>query len=456
LFGVEFRPLTFGDVLGLDDAKDILRRILHTGDYDAGYIFGGSHATGKTTLGRIFARAVLCEHRREDMSPCNECKSCRDFLAERNPGYIEIDAANQGTKDNIQAIKDSLRYETLSSRKIILFDEAHDISEAGKDALLIPLERGDKSVLFIFCTTEPEKMHNTLRSRCMEFAIQDPSEALVRQKLEIICGAKKLPSDREALEDIVRSVGRHYRDAENKLRQVSLLGDISRENVKKAVSLYVDEAAGLLLTLPDDLGRALKFADYLVLKMSVHRIYSLVVRMLVDSVKASNGVAFGEGRYQELLRAISRRYGAMAYEVVDYLVSKNRLNDQQMFQSDLLVLHYRFRKGSFVPKEQPSAARAAEEPRQAAAVGTAPGTAALKAPTVTELSRMPDGKREDVVREYKESRRRQRVDERVPERVSGAWGPEKKENTEELIHRRPVSKAELERVLKGTLDEKRI
>lgn len=453
MFGVEFRPLTFGDVLGLEDTKDVLRRVLQTSDYDPGYIFGGSHATGKTTLGRIFARAALCPNRGEDMSPCNECKSCLDFLAERNQGYLEIDAANQGTKENIQAIKDSLRYETLSARRIILFDEAHDISDAGKDALLLQLERHDPNVILIFCTTEPDKMHQTLRSRCMEFAIQDPSDRLVKAKLETICKAKGITHEDEALDDIVRATGRHYRDAENKLRQVSLLGDVTRDNVKRAVSLYVDETAGLLLTIPDDLGKALTFADYLLSKMNVHRVYALIVRILVDAIKASNGVAFPEGRYSDILHAVSRKYAGMAYEVLDYLVSKNRLNDQQMFQSDILILHYRFRKGSFIPKEQ--APLPAAEKAATAAVAQE-GAKPLRAPSISELSKLPDGKREDVVREYKENRRKQRVDERVPEMVSKAWGPEKKENTQELIHRRPVTKADMERVLKGTHDEKRI
>jgi len=453
LFGVEYRPLTFGDVLGLEDVKDILRQILRTEDYDSGYIFGGSHATGKTTLGRIFARAVLCTNRADDMSPCNECKSCREFLAEQNPGYLEIDAANQGTKEKIQDIKDSLRYDTLSTRKIILFDEAHDISDAGREALLLQLERYDPNVIMIFCTTDPDKMHQTMRSRCMEFSIQDPSEALVKEKLSKICNARNLTFEEEALEDIVRSVGRHYRDAENKLRQISLLGDITRENVKRAVSLYVDETAGLLLTLPDDLGRAIAFSSYLMSKMNVHRIYALVVRILVDSIKNANGVPFPDGRYSELLKAISRKYGPMAFEVLDYIVSKNRLNDQQMFQSDLLILHYRFKRGSFVPKESPVPLR---ESVPASASDSKVVESVVKAPSLSEIAKLPEGKREDVVREYKESRRKQRVDERVPEKVSRSWGPEQKEKTQELIHRKPVSMADVERVLKGTQDDKRI
>lgn len=451
MFGVEFRPLVFGDVLGLEDVKEILRNILRREDFDSGYIFGGSHATGKTTLGRIFARAILCDSRGEDMSPCNECHSCKEFLEERNAAYLEIDAANQGTKEKIQDIKDSLRYETLSSRKIILFDESHDISDAGKDALLTQLERRDPNVIIIFCTTEPEKMHKTLRSRCMEFSIQEPSDANMMTKLEMICGAKDLSREEGALEDIVRAVGGHYRDAENRLRQVSMLGDITRDNVKKAVSLYVDETAGMLLTIPDDLGKALTFANYLVSKMSVHRIYALIVRILVDTVKMANGIPCGTGRYNDLLNAVNRKYGNMLFEVLDYIVSKDRLSDLPMFQSDLLIVHYRFRKGSFVPQE--SAPRQERQERKRA---TEPEPGVVRAPSITELSQLPGGKREDVVRQYKESVRKKKIDERVPERVSKVWGPEQKESVERLVHRRPVSKEEMERVLKGSSDGERI
>lgn len=452
MFGVEFRPLTFDEVLGLEDVKEILRNVLRRQDYDQGYIFGGSHATGKTTLGRIFARAVLCENRGADMSPCNKCRSCREFLEDRSSAYLEIDAASQGTKEKIQDIKDSLRYETLSSRKIILFDEAHDISDAGKDALLTHLERRDPNVIVIFCTTEPEKMHKTLRSRCMEFSIQEPSDENVRSKLRMICGAKDLSHEDGALDDIVRAVGRHYRDAENRLRQVSMLGDVTRENVKKAVAMYTDETAGMLLTIPDDLTKALTFADYLVSKMSVHRIYALAVRILVDTVKLANGLPFPAGRYRELLAAVNRKYGAMAFEVLDYIVSKNRLNDLPMFQSDLLIVHYRFRRGSFVPQEAP--ARADRPPDKARREEEGAGES--RAPSISELAQLPSGKREDVVRKYKEGRRKQRVEERVPERVSKVWGPEQKENVEGLPHRRPVSRMDVERVLKGSIDGEKI
>jgi len=448
MYGLEFRPQKFGDVLGLENVKDVLRGILRAEDYDQGYIFAGSHATGKTTLGRIFARAILCPHRTEDMSPCNMCPSCKDFLAERNPAYLEIDAASQGTKENIQAIKDSLRYEILSTRKIILFDEAHDISDAGKDALLLVLERPDPNVIIIFCTTELEKMHKSLRSRCMDFSIQDPSEKLVRSKLATICSAKSLQYEGEALDDIVRSVGRHYRDAENKLRQVTFLGPVTKDNVKRAVSMYVDETAGMLLTLSNDLGRALKFSDHLLSKMNVKSIYGLVVRLLVDSVKQSKGLAFSEGRYSQILSAIWRTYGAMVFEILDYMVSRNRLGDQQMFQSDLLVMHYRFRKGLFEAKQVEMKSPDVLQPSKEVTV--------RKVPSISELAKLPDGKKEDAIREFKENRRKQRADERVPERVSKVWGPEVKENVEQLIHRRPVSRDEMERVLKGTRNEEKI
>lgn len=84
MFGTKYRPLDFDSVFGLDDIKDILKAIIKSDQYDPAYLFEGDYSSGKTTLGRLFSRSILCHNRKEDMSPCNECSSCLDFLAERN------------------------------------------------------------------------------------------------------------------------------------------------------------------------------------------------------------------------------------------------------------------------------------------------------------------------------------------------------------------------------------
>jgi len=304
MFGVEFRPLDFESVYGLDTVKDVLRGALKSQDYDPGYLLAGSYSSGKTTIGRIFARAVLCPNKSSDMSPCNQCLSCKSFIEERNPGYLEIDAANNGTKDRIQSIKETLQYESISGYKIILFDEAHRISKEGKDALLTQLERIRNNVILLFCTTEIEKMPPEIASRCLEFHFPDPTEKEIVRKLKNICEVKDLSYKDQALRMIVRSGGRHFRDAENRLRQVSLLGDITEENVKKVATTYDKEIAALLLYLSTEISKSLKVADYLVTKMDVRRLYHNILAMLNDAVKSMNGVIFLDEHYHSLLRKL--------------------------------------------------------------------------------------------------------------------------------------------------------
>ena len=150
MFGIKYRPLSFKGIYGLPVVKKVLQKILSTGVYDPGYLFEGAYSSGKTTISRIFARSILCENRLEDMSPCNVCESCRAFLENRHMDYIEIDAANNGTKDKIQDIKELIKYESITGTKIILYDEAHNISKDGKDALLAQLEKEDSNVIIIF------------------------------------------------------------------------------------------------------------------------------------------------------------------------------------------------------------------------------------------------------------------------------------------------------------------
>ena len=372
MFGKEFRPLDFSSVLGVSVVKKILQGYLSKNEYDTAYLFVGSYSSGKTTLGRIFARSILCENRTADMSPCNSCPSCKSFLEDRHPGYLEIDAATNSGKDRIQEIKDSLKYESIAHKKIILFDEAHGISKDGKDALLKQLETEDPNIVFIFCTTEIEKMPETIKSRCIEFHLPEPSESLVIEKLKSICESKKITYDPEALDIIVRSSGRHYRDAENKLRQVSILGDVSVENVQQVVTLYDQEIVEMLLNLPGNLSRSMQIADELTAKMDIRSIYHSILRILNDAIKYSVGISHGSEQYNALMKSLRSQYSSVLFEILDFILAKNRLSDLVFFQSDFLILHHKFSKGGlnfkgFTPPqedEQGSKKETKKEPRE--------------------------------------------------------------------------------------------
>ena len=432
----QFRPLDFNSVLGVSVVKKILQGYLSKNEYDTAYLFVGSYSSGKTTLGRIFARSILCENRTADMSPCNSCPSCKSFLEDRHPGYLEIDAATNSGKDRIQEIKDSLKYESIAHKKIILFDEAHGISKDGKDALLKQLETEDPNIVFIFCTTEIEKMPETIKSRCIEFHLPEPSEYLVIEKLKSICEYKKITYDPEALDIIVRSSGRHYRDAENKLRQVSILGDVSVENVQQVVTLYDQEIVEMLMALPKDLSKAMLIAEQLTTKMDVRSVYHSILRILNDAIKLSVGVPVGSEAYGSLLKLLKAQYASLLFEMLDFMLAKNRLSDLVFFQSDLLILHHKFAKGGldfkgFVPPDDEQVSKKETESRE-----------------VLDTKNLPPWKKDEALRQYKlEKLQKGEVTSKVSERVSHKWGPETVDKTPAQIKKPKLSPKEFQKMM---------
>jgi len=448
MFGIEFRPLTFEGIYGLSITKKILRGNLRSNTFDAGYLFVGPYSSGKTTISRIFARSILCENRLEDMSPCNECPSCKAFLESRHTGYLEIDAANNGTKDRIQEIKEMLRYESFSGKRIILFDEAQNITKEGKDALLLQLELGDPNVILIFCTTEVDKMPNTIKSRCCDFRLSEPTEKDIIQKLIKICEIKELEYDIDALHIIVRAVGRHFRDAENKLRQVSMLGKINLENVKSVVSLYDNEIVSMLLALPKDLSAAIKIAGNLISLMDIRQIYGSILRLLNDSIKSMNGVTYDSTNYNNIITSLKNGFGNVLFEMLDYILNKNRLNDIIMFQSDVLILHYKFMKGGFKFK-------AFEVPNQVSQAKKRI-TTQDEGREIVENKNLEPWQKDDLMRSIKSKRLHAEKNEKVSERVSEAWGPEIRTNMPEQPKKATLTKEEFSQIVGGTRGSDRI
>ena len=447
MFGLEFRPLIFDSVYGLSVTKRILRGNLKINDFDSGYLFIGPFSSGKTTLSRIFARSILCENRLPDMSPCNVCQSCKNFLEGKHPGYLEIDAANNGTKDRIQEIKEILRYESITGKKIILFDEAQNITKEGKDALLLQLELGDPNVILIFCTTEVDKMPKTIKSRCSDFRLPEPSENDIIEKLEKICEIKDLKFNRDALHMIVLSVGRHYRDAENKLRQVSMLGDITIENVKSVVSLYDSEITSMLLALPNDLSTAINISDNLISLMDVRQIYNSILRLINDSIKNMNNVTFGSQDYSKIIGSLRNSFGSTLFEILDYVINKDRLNDVTMFQSDLLILHYKFLKGGFKFK-------AFDVPEEYKVVGKKEKDSSQnEGREILKDRSLEPWEKDDKLRSLKMKRLQTDKNESVEEKVSKKWGPETKFNVPNQPEKSKISKEKFAEIVDGGIVE---
>jgi DNA polymerase III subunit gamma/tau len=447
--GTKYRPLDFSSVLGLDSIKLILQRIIHRQEFDSAYLFSGDFSTGKTTLGRILVRSVFCTNRKEDMSPCNECSSCRDFLSERHPGYIEVDAANNGSKDKIKEIREKLSYESVMNRIFILFDECHNISKEGNDALLKEIEKDRENVHFIFCTTELDKMPPPLRSRCIQFNINQPTEDNIQKKLAFICQREKLDYEPEALKLIVLSTGRHYRDAENKLRQVSFLGGITVENTKKVVCIYEEEIARMLVFLSDDIGAAMEICDFIAERMNIKNIYETIIRLLIDAIKLHQGDLDVESAAISYLSDIERQYGDSLYEVLDFILSKGRFTDLTFLQSDLLLMHYKFIRCQFDPKSTPEVKTLS--------------TNQSNSEKIKSRNKMEDLKkagssweRAELMRKIRNEKKKSKKDERVEENVSKEWGPEVDKFGTDSVFKKEVSPTDFMRTIGGALDDDKI
>ena len=134
----KYRPLLFKEVLDQENIIKVLKSIIKNKKYSSPFLFAGFFGGGKTTLARIFARAILCKNLTEDQEPCNKCESCKSFLDGTNIAYLEIDAASNSGVDSIRKLKEESNYKVLGDfdKKVIVIDESHSISRQGNEALL--------------------------------------------------------------------------------------------------------------------------------------------------------------------------------------------------------------------------------------------------------------------------------------------------------------------------------
>ncbi|HXG42241.1 MAG TPA: DNA polymerase III subunit gamma/tau [Dehalococcoidia bacterium] len=216
----KWRPQRFAEVVGQEPVTRTLRNAIASGRVSHAYLLCGPRGTGKTSLGRLIAKAVNCQAP-EDGEPCNRCPSCQEYLLGQAPDLVEMDAASNRGIDEIRRLRDRVGLAPMGGRyKVYLIDEVHMLTQEAYNALLKTLEEPPPHVIFVLATTEPHRLPATIVSRCQRFDLRRiPLQAAV-ERLAHLCQAEGYAIDRRGLELVARASGGSLRDAINLLEQV--------------------------------------------------------------------------------------------------------------------------------------------------------------------------------------------------------------------------------------------
>ena len=215
----KFRPDTFEDVKGQDHIVKTLRNQIKADRIGHAYLFCGTRGTGKTTVAKILARAVNCEHP-VDGNPCNECASCRAIASGASMNVIEIDAASNNGVDNIREIREEVAYPPTEGRyKVYIIDEVHMLSIGAFNALLKTLEEPPSYVICILATTEAHKIPVTILSRCQRYDFRRISQETILKRLEDLMEKEQVDAEEKALRYVAKKGDGSMRDSLSLLDQ---------------------------------------------------------------------------------------------------------------------------------------------------------------------------------------------------------------------------------------------
>jgi DNA polymerase-3 subunit gamma/tau len=235
----KYRPSVFADVIGQEHVTVPLSNALESGRTHHAYLFSGPRGCGKTSSARIMARSLNCE-KGPTPNPCGQCQSCKDLVA-NGPGsldVIELDAATHGLVDDARDLRDKAFFAPVQSRyKIYIIDEAHQLGPGAANALLKVVEEPPAHVIFIFATTEPDKLIATIRSRTHHYPFRLVPPGTLAAHLEKVCNAEGVKVDKGVIPLVVRASGGSVRDALSVLGQ--LLAGAGKDGVSYEIAIQL-------------------------------------------------------------------------------------------------------------------------------------------------------------------------------------------------------------------------